>query len=223
MSTLVETTTLYERIVTGNDVEQWVVALLKKWSCNYLVELERQHGYEPGTLPGVRGWALGPTFDKWPEDQIPGVLVVSPGLVPPPTRDGYGVYRARWRIDVGCICSARTQQQSHEQAMLFVAAHKAIVVQHPSLEGWATGMQWLDESYDPLTFDDTRSLYAGYASFAIEVDDVLTSLAGPTGDPHEPCTDPWSPEVVVETVDVEIDNYTIDEPLPVDEQAKEER
>lgn len=214
--TLVETETLFERIVTGYDVEQWVVALLKRWSSTYLSELERQHGYIAGTLARVRGWTLAPSFDNWPEDQIPGVLVVSPGLVPPPSKDGYGVYRARWRIDVGCICSARTEQQSHEHAQLFIAAHKSIIAQRPSLEGHASAADWLDENYDPLSFDDTRSLYAGYAGFSIEVDDVLTTGAGPItpDDPLVPDTDPWPLAPQVATHDVEVDNYGIDESLP---------
>jgi hypothetical protein len=173
---LVETPTLFERIVTGHDVEQWVLELLRRWSGTYLSEVERQHGYEAGAIARVKGWAIGVSFDKWPEDQLPAVIVVSPGLVPPPTKTGEGRYSARWRIDVGIVCSAATQEKSHEQAMLFVAAHKAIIAQHPSLEGHAAGALWLDESYDQLDYDDSRSLYSGTASFAVEVDNVLTSL-----------------------------------------------
>ena len=210
--TLVETQTIFGRVVTGHDVEQRVIALLRRWSGTYIAEVERQHGVEAGTLSRVRGWSLGPSFDKWPEDQVPGLLVVSPGLVPPPLKSGDGQYRARWRIDVGVLCSARTQKQSHEQAMLMVAAHRAIVTQRPSLEGFALGSQWIDESYDALDFDDTRSLYAGTASFVIEVDDVTTTLAGPTtpDDPLDPDTDPWPLYPTVETVDVEIDHHLID-------------
>src|SRR5262249_15496789 len=159
-----------------------------------------------------KGWALGPTFDKWPEDQIPGVLVVSPGLVPPPQRGGDGVYYARWNVQVGCACSARTQQEAHEIAMLFVAAHKAIVVQRPSLEGHAAGAQWLDEQYSPLEYDDTRSLYAGYATLVIDIDDVLTSLAGPIT-PDDPLTPdelaPWPLDPTVKTHDEQVSNYPV--------------
>jgi hypothetical protein len=209
---LIEQPTIFERIVTANDVEQWVVALLRKWSGTYISELERQHGYAAGTLARVKGWTLATTFDKWPEDQVPGLLVVSPGLIPPPVKSGGGVYRATWRVDVGCLCSARTMQQSHEQAQLMIAAHKSIVAQKPSLEGHAIGAAWVDETYDPLDFDDTRSLYAGYASFAIEVDNVLTTLAGPLtpDEPLDPDTDPWPLWPTVETFDVEIDKQPID-------------
>jgi hypothetical protein len=205
---LIETETIFGRIVSANDVEQAVLATLKKWSSTYIAELERQHGYTAGELQRVRGWVLAPTFDKWPEDQLPGVLVVSPGLIPPPMRDGDGTYRATWSVDVGCCCSARDQQRSHELAQMFVAAHKAIVLQRPSLGGFATACKWMNESYDALAYDDTRSLYAGYATFAIEVANVVTTLAGPTStdDPLTPDTDPWADWPEVETVDVDVEH-----------------
>lgn len=218
--TLVESDTIFGRLVTGHDVEGWVADVQRKWSCTYLCELERQHGIEPGYLQSVRGWVLSPTFDKWPEDQIPGVLVVSPGLVPPPVKDGAGVYRARWRIDVGVICSARTQELSHQYAMLYLRAHSAIVAHRPSLEGHALAADWLDEVYTPLEYDDTRSLYAGFASFSIEVDDVMTARAGPTDpDPQDPCTDPYGEWPIVLTHHERVDHYPPPDPLPEQEEA----
>lgn len=219
MSTVDES--IFGPIVTGHDVEQWVLDLLKRWSSTYLAELERTHGYEACVLPRVRGWSYGTTFDKWPEDQVPGVLVICPGLVPPPERDGAGRYRARWNVQVGCLCSARTQAESHELAQLYVAAHKLIVAQHPSLEGHAAGNAWVDETYGPLDYDDTRSLYAGYASFAIEVDDVLTSFGGPVT-PSDPLSDPcvpWEPWPLVETHDETIEHYPPPQSLPEKEGA----
>lgn len=216
---LVDTETIFGRIVTGYDVEQWVLALLVRWSSTYIAELERQHGYQAGALSRVRGWAYGPTFDKWPEDQLPGVLVVCPGVVPPPDRDGDGVYRARWNVQIGCCCSANTQQKSHELAQMYVAAHKAIVAHRPSLEGHAESARWLDESYDPLDYDETRSLYAGYATFSIEVDDVLTTLAGPIT-PDDPLPDPlepWPLYPTVQTHDETVEHYPPPQPLPTKE------
>lgn len=214
--TVVADETIFGRIITGFDVEQWVLALLKKWSGTYISEVERQHGYPAGTLQRVRGWGVAPSFDKWPEDQIPGVLVVSPGLVPPPVKVGTGRYRARWRVDVGAICSASTPTKSHEQAQMLIAAHKAIVIQRPSLEVGAIAADWVDEQYDPLTFDDTRSLYAGYASLAVEIDDVVSTSHGPTtpDDPRVPETDPWPPWQRVDTVDVDVLSVPVEQPLP---------
>jgi hypothetical protein len=206
---------IFGRIVTGYDVEQAVLAVLQRWSSTYIAELERQHGITACSIARVRGWSLAPSFDKWPEDQVPGVLVVSTGAAAP-IRHGDGTYRATWAVELGCVVSAQTQQLSRELAMLMLSAHKAIIVQRPSLEGFADGTRWLAESYTALPFDDTRSLYAASATLAIDVEDVLTSLAGPVtpdNPPADPCA-PFAPWPTVETVDVEVDNYPPPTSLP---------
>ena len=212
---LVETETIFGRIVTGYDVEQWVLALCRKWFGTYLAEAERQHGYAACTFPRIRGWVVSSSFDKWPEDQLPGALVISNGIVAPPRLAGDGVYRAQWRVEVGVCCSGRTESESRELTELYLAALNAVIVQHPSLEGHANGVSWLELTYTPLDFDSTRSLYAGSSVFAVEVDDVVTTGAGPAA--PEPGTDecaPWDPWPLVDTVDVDVENYPVDQQLP---------
>ena len=211
---VVATETIFGRIVTGHDVEQWALAVLHKWSSTYLAEVERQHGYEAGHLQRFRGWAIGPTFDKWPEDQVPGVLVVSAGTAGRPVKDADKSYRTRWQLQVGCLASARTQKLSHEHAHMYTTACRVALLQKQSLEGWAAGTDWLGDRYDPLAYDDTRSLYAGYADLTVEVRDVATVTAGPTepDDPLEPDTLPWPLPPLVETVETEIEQtYPHDE------------
>lgn len=205
--------TLFGRILTGADVEEWCVELARKWAGTYLAEVERQRGIEAGALQRPRAFLRVPTFDKWPEDQLPAVLIVSVGLAEVPLRVGAGPFRARWQMGLGCICSARTQTESHAMAMLYTAALRALFVQRPSLEGRARGVVWQDETYeDQLEYDDTRSLSAGIAQFTVEVDDVVTANAGPVtpDQPLDPDTLPWPEDVDVQTTDVQIER----EPLP---------
>ena len=207
-------------IVSGGDVEQWLIDEVKTWYSTYLAEVERQHGYSGKALPRPKGWAIGPSFDKWPEDQLPGVLVSSSGVPAPPQKDGEGYYRARWLVQPGVVCSARTQAESHRLAMLYGAAIRWLVVQRPSLGGHVEAADWLGESYDDLGYDDTRSLYAVRETFSLEVVDLMLGDAGPTSVevPFTPDdTLPWPPDKDVSTVIVGIDNTTPDKPLPTKE------
>jgi hypothetical protein len=208
--------TIFGPVVTGGDVEQWCLDLLRKWSGTYLSELERQHGYVAGTLQRVRAWLTAPSFDKWPEDQLPAVVLVSVGLMEPPLREGDGRYRGRWGMSLGVVCSARTQELSHEQSMLYLAAHRAILLQRPSLEGHAAGISWLDEDYTSLPYDDVRSLGAGTAAFSIEVRGITLGDAGPVtpDDPLAPDTAPWPDWPTADTVDVTVGNVPPPQPLP---------
>lgn len=221
MSAIATGTATFGPIVTGGDVETWVRDLLRTWFSTYLAEVERQHGYSGHDLPRPRGYAIGPSWDKWPEDQIPGVLVSSRGVPAPPQKDGEGYYRARWLIEPGVLCSARTQDETHALAMLYGAALRWLVTHRPSLGGHAEASDWLGESYDDLGYDDTRSLYAVRETFAVEVVDVMLGDAGPTSVevPLEPDdTVPWPPDVDVATVELELDNVVANQPLPEEEE-----
>lgn len=207
---------IFRPIVTGYDVEQVVMALFKRWFGTYLSEVERQHGLVAGSLKRPVGWVIAPSFDKWPEDQLPAVVVVSIGLSETPVKNGEGRYRAKWDIVAGAVCSARTQQESRLMSMFYVAALGALLVQRQSLDSAGTGVDWMDEDYTILEFDDERSVAAGAGRFQIEFDNVRSSRAGP-GEPDEPLdpdTDPWPPDATVQLVDVDILNFLVDEPEP---------
>lgn len=203
--------TVFGRIVTGADVEEWVIAMFKRWSGTYIAEVERQHGLQAGQLARVHSWVTTPTLDKWPEDQLPAILVMSLGVSEPPQRTS-DVYRARWTINVAAICSARTEAETRLQAMYLLAAHRALLLQRPSLEGYARGVVWGDEDYTQLAYDDARTLAASQAAFTVEVDDVQHVNAGPItpDDPLNPDTLPWPLDPETATVHIEVDRV----PLP---------
>jgi hypothetical protein len=205
--TLVATDTIFGRIVTGADVEDWVFAVLQKWSCTYMAEIERQHGLTAGTLPAVRAWVPAQDYNKWPEDQVPGVMVISTGTAERPTKDGQGHYRARYAINVAVLVSAATQPQTHRLADLYLEAHKLALVQHQSLEGHADGVDWVFTDLGKIPYDDLRSLGGGEARFVVDVTDVATVDAGPAtpDEPQVPCTDPWPLWPTVKTVDIDIE------------------
>lgn len=195
-------------IVTGRDVELAALKLLKRWSGTYLAEAERQREREPKSLPRIRGWTVAPDFEKWPEDQLPCVLLVCPGLAEQPMPNGGGVYRAKYALGLAVIVSAATMSDTAELAKLYVACMRAALLQHSSLEGFAIGVDWLDENYDDLPSDDDRSLGAGQAVFAVELDAFARRWNGPVT-PSEPPpvdTDPLPVDPTVQTItDVHID------------------
>jgi hypothetical protein len=207
--------TIFGRIVSGGDVEDWVLTCLKKWSCTYMSEVARQHGIDPDALPDVRAFVPSFTFDKWPEDQIPAVFVLNTGMVERPLKSGDGAYYCRWQMHIGALTSAKSQEQAHRLAQLYLAAHRTILIQRQSLDGVADGTDWLLEGDMPLNFDDTRTLAARVGTFTVNVDRSCFANAGPVtpAEPLEPCHDPWPPWPSTELVDIEIDNVPLDEPF----------
>jgi len=202
----VSVSSIFGPIVSGGDVEQWCLEVLEKWSGTYLAELERIHGLTAGELQRPRRFLVGQTLDKWPEDQVPAVVLVSAGLAEPPKRRGDGTYDARWLMGLGCVCSARTEEKTHALAQIQLAAHRQILLQRPSLEGRAAGMTWLDDDYAQLPYDDNRSLGAAMAFFTVQVNGVGQTGAGPVtpADPLSPDTDPWPAWPEVDTVQIDV-------------------
>ena len=98
---------IFGRIVTGDDVETWALNLFRRWMGTYLAEVERQHGLQAGHWQRPRAYVRVLSFDKWPEDQLPAVMLVSAGIAGPPIKHGDGKIAARWLLGLGVLCSAR--------------------------------------------------------------------------------------------------------------------
>jgi hypothetical protein len=198
--------------VTGGDVEEAVIETLKDWLPSYLADGERKHGWEVGSTPEPRGWALtGRDLQKFPSDQLPAIVVMAGGIILTPRKEGMGngVLTATWGVDVGAIFNAAWGRSSRAHAQLYVRAIQLVLSQRP-LGDLAATADWRGEVYDEIDFPSSRTYSAAVASFNIEVRDVAWANGGPPPlveppeDPTQPL-DPWTP--VVET-DTEVVNDT---------------
>lgn len=199
-------------IVSGATVEAAALATLRKWMPTYVRETCRQAGRDP--LPDPRGYTLASTFDRWPEDQLPAVVVVSPGWVGRPRHSGTGGAMVPWGLAAGIVVSA-TPEATRENAQLYVAAVRTALVHHESLGGLALGLDCVDEDYvPPFAFGRTRTLLALQASFVVTVDDAFMYGHGPDGpwgpppDPPNPTDPPNWPEADRHVVTVVADPIT---------------
>jgi hypothetical protein len=183
-------------VVTGAHVEQAAILTLKTWLQTYVAELERQTGRDPESVPMPRAWGTVNEFEKWPEDQMPVALIISPGLEPnTPVAEGRGTYRAKWVLGVAIVCSARDEAQTNSLAKFYAAAVRATILQNPSLGGFARGVQWVGESYTDLPKVDERTLGTGQVIFSVEVGEVVDEKAGMRTPPDDPYTQPEWPTV----------------------------
>ena len=215
--------TIFGRIVTGADVEDWVIACLQKWSDTYLAEIARQHGLPETALPRVRAWVPTFSYDKWPEDQLPAVFVLSTGTSERPSRSGDGSYYVRWTVQLGVLCTANTQEAASKLAWLYVAAHRMLLDQRSSLDGVVDGTVWIGEGDMPLSYDDTRTLAGRVCTFTVDVDNAGNANAGPVtpDEPLVPPTGPWPPWSTVQVVEIDIQNQRVDQALPAPTREEE--
>jgi hypothetical protein len=199
--------TLFQPIFVGAVLEQAVIDTIKMWIPTYLREVERLTGRQMGDIPVPRSYTTRKIFEKFVEDQTPTIIVVSPGTADEPKMEGDGHYRAEWGLGVGAVVSTSTQETTNLVAKVYGAAIRAIILQQASLGGIASGVRWMDESYDDLPSDDSdRTLGSAALYFRVEVDDVVNRFAGPNSvyfpaDP-DPDSQPGADWPTVETVEV---------------------
>jgi hypothetical protein len=169
-------------LVTAFDVEQALAWTIRRWMPDYLLKVERDHGLPAGRLPTFRSevataWRVG----RLPEDQLPALMIVSPGLHERPKVFGDGTFTARWRVDITSICSARGNRVAPRLARWYAAGVRLLLQQNQGLESQltVTRIDWNDERYDVLDVRDERTLAGGLVQVLVDVADVARREFGP--------------------------------------------
>lgn len=189
-------TNQYGQIISRTAVEKAVVASLDIWLDDALGELERVDGYDPGSIQRPLGIVTRSQFEKWPEDQIPVVMVINTGLAKPPVPRAQGVYDAAWLVGVVPIVSDIGEDGTRDLAGTYGAAIRMALSQHSMLKssaypnGFAQYANWVGEDYTDMPFLATRSLDSARIIFEVGVDSVVTKQAGPRVAPTDPSADP---------------------------------
>lgn len=125
-------------------------------------------------------------------DNLPAVVVSSPGLSSSPERGETGVYTATWTVMVSVFARGDSYESTALHVRRYAAALRAAVLTDPSLGGLASELVWAGEEYDSLDAAKSRTIGGGFVSFDVRVDDVMRT--------SEPLTAPVVPEPVAISV-----------------------
>jgi hypothetical protein len=191
--------TVFETIRVDDEVEDAIIAVLRKWLPTYMSEVERQIGLAAGfyTRPFYSSYTTRTDFEVWPEDMLPVVSVEGLGVEDDPKRDGRGRIRARYAVGVVNVCSSNDALYVREYASRMGAAIRAALLQHQSLEfgldGTVRGVTFVGSRPNRLASQDERTIRDYRQLFIVEVGDVLTRGAGPVAPDADPPVDPTTP------------------------------
>lgn len=198
---------VYGPIVVGTQIEVAALQTLNTWMSNYLREAERQLGRTQGQIPPPKMYTTRNELTSFPDDILPLCVVVSPGLVDEPTKEGDGTYSAWWGLGVGFAAVASDVEAAAFLSKTYAAVGRAILTDRQSLgtDGLVTKVIWVDESYDDLVTEDDRSVRAAYNVYRVNVYGVTREYAGPgpTALPADPASQPGStwPTANIVTID----------------------
>jgi hypothetical protein len=206
---------VFGTIHTDDEVEDAVIATLRKWLPTYMSEVERQLGLDEGyyARPAASSFTARSDFEKWPEEMLPLVVVIAPGIEEDPVKDGDGVYRGGFQIGVANICSSTDQVSTRRYTYRMGAAIRTILTQKASLDqaldGDIRGTTWIGTRNTDVSDEDGRTIWACQQLFVVEVDYIMQKTHGPLAPPIIP-TDPVPDWPDVATADVSLDKEPID-------------
>lgn len=195
---------IFGEIITGTAVRRAVETTVRLWIPTYLAEVARQENWDGPPLPDFQSYAVSTDIDRLAEDPLPCCIIVAPGLAEVPTREGTGVHRARWRVNVAAVVSGQSREGTMHLAEMYAAATRTLLLQHKSLGGFAEGVVWRNEFYDEVDVDDVRTLAIGVIETIVDVRGIVDSSQGPMAPLVDPTQDPgdW-PTITSVTVDIE--------------------
>lgn len=201
-------TNIFGNIVRRDQVEQGVLDTVEKWIDTYLCEVERNAGLTVRSLPRPKSFERENSFNLEPDDQLPAIKIVSPGTGSKPIKASRGQYRSYWNISV-TVVAVSTPDSVRDLAGYYVAAIRTLLLQHQDLGGIGAGIDWTGDKYDDEPDPFRRTVASGSVQLEVEVDNVLTSAAGPvTPNPiPDPTPEPGNwPEVIHTSVIVTKEN-----------------
>lgn len=188
-------------IVLASDVESAIIDHYKLWQTTYLAEIERLQSRDAESLPVIRSYTTKNELDKFPEEQLPAMVVVSPGIVTDSMEhEGAGFYSALWDVGVAVVASGREESTTNVLRGIYGAVTRAIFLQHPATSVGAIE-EWVDESYNDLPVDADRTMAVVQLLFRVRVERVIESNAGLL----EPLDDPYAVHELSEVEDIELD------------------
>jgi hypothetical protein len=193
------------QIVSAATIEAAVITTLQTWLPTGLHEMESQQNLPPNTFDPPARYTTRNVFDALPGEELPKVIVMSPGLSGPPIKYQYGIYRATWKLGVGIVVARKTVEEARFHAECMGAAARAILIKFPDL-GLGAKMHWMDESFDDLGKDQTAIFNYATASeyFTVDVENVVSQSAKPT-QPDLPVDDYDYGEVETVTIELELE------------------
>jgi hypothetical protein len=186
-------TGIFGQVLDPARVEQAVKATLQAWLRDHLANQERENDRQPGSLPYPRSWPTISAFETRKHEQLPAIVIVSPGTAEPPTRHEDGRIDAKWRVEVAAVLSGKDEETARKLASMYVAAIVSALEQNPTLDGFARASRWVgfDQEYGTTSRGDQRAIYA--ALFEVDIRGVLNARLGPTA-PSPDATRPPAPQ-----------------------------
>lgn len=200
------------------DIEDKVLGHYKLWMHTWLSARERHVGLPVNTIARPRSYIVKQSFTALPgEEQTPIVIAVSDGFAAEPERRGSGEHIALFRFGIAAVCYG-SNGSGRKLCGHYQAALVGIALRHRGIDN---GSIVMNEFVNLRIDEDIEIESAGRSLSAVRLEVIykVNNFAGERPAPADiifPPDDPEGPQPddpLVETVEVEVNNYKVNEDL----------
>lgn len=222
-------TNRYGPSVSWRDARRWAIAGIGLWFPAYLRDAERHEGILPGYCDLPVGFRETPQTDaaeavtevtKHPEQRLPLILVIIPGMAGVPVREADRKFSAPWEVVLLGLVHGKTEADAELVASCYGLALSLMMIQQggewanlpgylgPSVE--VDTVEHAEPALDFIAVESTRrrSVVAARATFTVVFRNSASSLGPQTPPPVDPSVDPGDWPEVIET-ELQIDREGI--------------
>lgn len=183
--------------VSPRHVEKAIIDHCVKWGETFIAEAERQFGIEPRSIPVPQEGqytTVRDTFEKWPEDQTPCVLIISPGVAGTGRMEADRTITGAVGIALGVIASSAFEGAGAETAQIIGVALRQLLLSTVPIEGiqLAEPPELVQEGYGDIPASGERTMGSSRLGFVFHVKSWAAFGGGPL-DRETPPDDPYAP------------------------------
>jgi hypothetical protein len=170
-------------VVTADEVCQAVATILETFLPDVLASIPDDRTIDPPS-----SYSQVPTREAvlQAEAELPAVGIFSAGLSGPPVRDEDGNWSKTWRVTVVGYVRAGSYTDTQWMCRTLAPLILAVLAQNQTLGGIAASVTPIDETYDVVDSDASRTLAGCAVDIDVEVQDSFNDLVIPPYDPDGP-------------------------------------
>jgi hypothetical protein len=179
-------------LISPRKVEQWLADFLNRWIEEYLAWYERENSIPARTLDLPWGIETSSQFTNWQGENLPHIVIASPGLAEPPQREADQV-NACLNVAIISILGGADRGQVRENQMAYSMAEWVMIEQMRSLgRAEVRGANPIDLQFADIPVDGAQSFGSATLVLTVDVDGVISTRGLPPAE--DPRPDPYVPD-----------------------------
>jgi hypothetical protein len=169
----------------GHTVRQAVRDTLQTWTPTYIALIAQRLGLD---MAPFQQWIALSEYRALPQNYTAACWPTCLGTRGTPQRQGNGIYRAAYGIEVSTLVYGGDWDQTEDLTSAYNLAARMALLQHRDLGGVADALGWISETYAVASHTNTRTLGVYRAVYEVWLPAAVQTAAGPPPGSKPPVT-----------------------------------